>query len=87
MGSGGLLGGLLGAVLGGGEKPKAPQIIQPTSDATSTTKSAAEIAAVEEDERRKRLLALNAGGSQGQLTGAAGDTSQAPVSRKTLFGQ
>lgn len=76
------------SIFSGGDKPKAPTIIyQGGNDATSTTKSAAEIAAVEEDERRRRLLALNAGGGNGQLTGPAGDQSQATVTRKTLFGQ
>lgn len=87
MGLSKLFGGVLSIITGGTEKPKAAPVVQQVADTTSPQKSAAEIAAVEEDERRRRLLALNAGGGQGQLTGAAGDTSQASVTRKTLFGQ
>lgn len=76
-----LTGGLLG-----GKQPKAPTYKPPKSTPT-TTKSAVDIAAQEEEERRKRLLALNAGGDKGQLTPAGGDTSTAPVARKTLLGQ
>lgn len=55
--------------------------------ATGTNQTAADIAANEEDEKRKRLLALNAGGSAGQLTPAGGVTGASQLARKTLTGQ
>lgn len=39
-----------------------------------------------EEERRKRILALNSGGNAGQLTPGGGDTSQATTGRKALLG-
>jgi hypothetical protein len=75
-----------GGLLGGGKQPK-PQAVKQPKPSTGTTKSPADVAADEEEERRKRLLALNAGGATGQFTPAGGDTSAATVARKTLLGQ
>jgi len=85
---GGLIGGLLGGILGGAapKQSAAPQVIQ-QPEPVKDVKSATQIANEEEEDRRKRLLALNANGGNGQLTAAGGDSSMAPVSRKTLLGQ
>lgn len=83
-GGGGLLGKITGGLLGGAKTPAPRAVVQqPETKAVS----ASEVIAQEEEDRRKRLLAMNAQGGTGQLTGAAGDTSVASVSRKTLLGQ
>ncbi len=82
-----IIGGVTGGLLGG-QQPKSPQYTQPAANSNaSSSMSAADIAAKEEEDRRKRLLALNAGGNTGQFTQAGGDTSMAPIARKTLLGQ
>lgn len=71
--------GFLKSMIGGGAKPLAT----PTADAAVTPKTAGITA--EEDARRKRAAAL-AAGQPGQLTGAGGDMTAAPLARKTLLG-
>lgn len=69
--------GLFSALRGSGGGGNTPRPAQ------STAQTPAQI----EDERRKRLVALNAGAGQGQLTPAGGVAGQATVARKTLLGQ
>lgn len=84
---GDIVGSVTGGLLGGQKAPKQVVTQQGIKGTAEETKSPSEVMAQEEEERRKRLLALNSNGGRGQLTSAGGDTSMAPVSRKTLFGQ
>lgn len=87
--------GAVTGLLGGGEKPSAPATPAPTPAAASKTATtaqgsaqAANMAQKEEEDRLKRIIALNEkGGGAGQLTPAGGATGQAPIFRKTLTGQ
>jgi hypothetical protein len=79
--------GIIGGLMGGKPKAVAPPTRAAVLPATEDKKSPADIAADEEEQRRKRLLALNATGGNGQLTPAGGDQSTANVTRKQLLGQ
>lgn len=84
----GFAGTIFKKLLGGSEKKSSPApVATPAAPATSNTQSAADAANAEEEAKRKRLLALNESGSNGQLTAPGGDTSAAPIARKTLLGQ
>lgn len=68
-------------------KPKARPLPAPVVTAKAPSgPSASEIAERKDDERRKRTLALNAGGNAGQLTPAGGVQGQASLARKQLMG-
>ena len=64
----------------GGSTPKSAPIAAPTDTKAEPTP------AETEEERRRRILALNQAGPSGQMTAAGGDTSQATVGRKALLG-
>lgn len=71
----------------GGGAPK-PQTFKAPAATPAADKgpSAADIAAQQEEEKRKRLVALNASGGAGQLTPAGGVAGQANTTRKMLLG-
>ncbi len=76
----GIFGGLAGKMAGmGKDKPAA------AAAAAAPVDKSVDVAETEED-RRRRILAMNSGGNQGQLTAAGGDQTQAATGRKALLG-
>lgn len=78
--------GIIRAIFGGGPKPSPPPpmpVIQPLpippTDKTAEVQAAAE--------RQRKATALAKGRESTLLTGGLGDTSVAPVVRKTLLGE
>lgn len=80
----------ISSVIGGGKPksqaaPAAPVKTTAEIAAEQAATPAAQEAAAAED-ARKRLLAINAGAVQGQLTGPGGDLSKPTTTRKMLLG-
>lgn len=87
------LGGLVGGILGGGPKDNSGAIIAAQNEAkmkadaeAKAAQDAKDQAGLTEEERRKRILALNQGGNTGQLTPSGGDQTDAATGRKKLLG-
>lgn len=69
----------ISAITGGGSKPAAAPVAPPDA-------SAQDAQAIQDEEARKRLLAINSGAVAGQVTGPGGDLSVASTTKKNFLG-
>lgn len=68
-------------------KPKQAALPPPAPKVEDTGPSASEIAAEQEEEKKRNILAINAQGSRGILTGAGGLQGQGTTAKKRLLGE